>query len=190
MTAARRSLVSLASLGLCALAPRVAGATDERPTLVSDAFYLGARAEPGWALAAGWDLDIYPTSDRAVSFGPGITVTALSTAAPSPRTQSVMVSVDALRLKVGLNHPGGFFRPFALVAGGFLWTRFEQRIEGPAGGFDESFAGLATVGAGADLWGRGRFGVTALLLTRLRAFGSDRLPAAWFECSVGFRFGL
>ena len=172
------------------LAPSLARA-DDRPTLVSDAFYVGARVEPGWALSLGWDVDIYPTSDRAVSFGPGISVTTLtSDPTPSPRAQDVMVSVDAVRFKIGLNHPGGLFRPFAVVGGGFSWTRFSQRITSPMGAHDEQFSGLFTVGAGADVWGRGRFGITTLLLTRVRATASDRLPSAWFELGVGFRFGL
>jgi hypothetical protein len=93
-------------------------------------------------------------------------------------------------VKVGLNTPGHLFRPFALVGGGFSWTRFAQRIEAAPGAFDESFAGMFTVGAGADVWSRGKFGCTVLLETRIRTGGSDRLPTASFVASVGFRFGL
>ncbi|MBL8679581.1 MAG: hypothetical protein JNK05_10465 [Myxococcales bacterium] len=173
-----------------AAAPRSAHAIDDRPTIVSDAFYVGARAEPGWALSLGWDLDVYPTSDRAVSLGPGLAVMVLSSDPPSPRTPEVSVALDAVRAKIGLNASGGLFRPFALVGGGFQWTRFAQRIEAPVGGRDELFTGLFTVGAGADVWSRGKFGVTTMLVTRIRAFGSDRVPTASFEWCVGFRFGL
>lgn len=174
---------------VCAV-PRVARAVDDRPTIVTDAFYVGARAEPGWALALAWDADFYLAADRAASLGPGISLAILSNDRPSERTPSLSLSVDLIRAKVGLNPAGGLFRPFVLLGGGFAWTRFLQRIEAPEGSFDEAFTGLVTVGAGADVWSRGRWGVTTQLLTRVRAFGSERVPTASFEFGVGFRFGL
>lgn len=190
MSRLRAAATSLIVCACVAAVPDVALAIDDRPTIVSDAFYVGARGEPGWALSLGWDLDIYPTSDRAVSLGPGLAVIVLSNDAPSPRTPEIAVAVDAVRAKIGLNASGGLFRPFALIGGGFQWTRFAQRIEAPVGGRDELFTGLFSVGAGADIWSRGKFGVTTMLLTRIRAFGSERVPTASFEWSVGFRFGL
>ncbi len=163
---------------------------DERPTLVSDAFYVGGRAEPGWALALGWDVDFYPTADRAVSLGPGLSVTALSNDPPSARRQLVAVTVDALRLKVGLNHPGGLFRPFALAGAGLMWARFSERVAAGSEPVDERFTPVVTLGAGADVWGRGRFGVTTLLLGRLNTGATDRLPTAWLELAIGIRVGL
>jgi hypothetical protein len=167
-----------------------ARAVDDRPTIVTDAVYVGARGEPGWALALGWDADFYLAADRAVSLGPAISLAVLSSDRLSERTPSLGLSVEVVRAKIGLNHPGGLFRPFALVGGGFAWTRFAQRIEAPAGAQDEAWTGLFSVGAGADLWSRGRWGVTTLLFTRLRAFGSERVPTASFEFDLGFRFGL
>ncbi|MDP3278879.1 MAG: hypothetical protein Q8Q09_27050 [Deltaproteobacteria bacterium] len=184
------ALAAALALGLLSHDAHAVGDPERRPTLLSDGFYLGARGEPGWALLAGWDLDVYPTADRAVSLGPAVTVTALSTDALSLRTQRVMVSVDAVRLKVGLNYPGGLFRPFALVGGGFLWTQFALRELPLATAPDESFAGHMVVGAGADIWGRRSFGVTVMSLTRIRVVGPERLPLAWFEASIGFRVGL
>lgn len=183
--------VVAAAAALCAIsASGRAWAIDDRPTIVTDAFYLGARAEPGWALAFAWDADFYLSADRAVSLGPALSVAVLSNDAPSPRTPVVSVSVDAVRAKFGLNHPGGLFRPFALVGLGFAWTRFAQRIDAPAGSLDEAFTGMVALGAGADLWSRGRWGITTQMLSRLRAFGSERVPTASFELGVGFRFGL
>lgn len=189
MSLSRATLSALTVALVCAVA-RDAQAIDDRPTIVTDAFYVGARAEPGWALALAWDADFYLSSDRAVSLGPGISLTILSSDPPSSRTQSLALAVDVVRAKVGLNSAGGLFRPFVLLGGGFAWTRFVQRIEAPAGSQDEAFTGLVTVGAGADVWSRGRWGVTTQLLTRLRAFGSERVPTAAFEFGVGFRFGL
>jgi hypothetical protein len=183
-------LIIALTVALLSAVSREARAVDDRPTIVTDAFYVGARAEPGWALALAWDADFYLASDRAVSLGPGVSLTILSNDPPSSRTQSLSLAVDAVRAKVGLNPAGGLFRPFVLLGGGFAWTRFAQRIEAPAGAFDEAFTGLVTVGAGADVWSRGRWGVTTQLLTRLRAFGSERVPTASFEFGVGFRFGL
>ncbi len=175
-----------ASLGLVAPGARA----DDRPTLVSDAFYVGARAEPGWALALGWDVDVYPTADRAISLGPGVSVTALSNDPPGARRQLLTVSADALRLKVGLNHPGGLFRPFALVGAGLVWARFAERAGAGDAATDERFAPSATLGGGADIWGRGAFGVTALMLTRFNLGGTDRLPTAWCELAIGVRVGI
>jgi hypothetical protein len=179
----------LSGLALALVAPE-ARAVDDRPTIVTDAVYIGARGEPGWALALGWDADFYLAADRAVSLGPAISLAVLSSDRLSERTPALALSVDVVRAKVGLNHPGGLFRPFVLLGGGFAWTRFAQRIEAPAGGQDEAWTGMLTVGAGADVWSRGRWGVTTLLATRIRAFGSERVPTASFEFGLGFRFGL
>ena len=184
-TRARLAWVS-AALALGARAARA----EDRPTLVSDAFYVGGRAEPGWALAFGWDVDFYPTADRAVSLGPGLSIAALSNDPPSVRRQLLAVSVDALRLKVGLNHPGGLFRPFALAGAGLVWARFAERVGTGDASTDERFAPLLTLGGGADIWGRGRFGVSALVLTRFNPGATDRLPTAWCELAIGFRVGL
>ncbi len=163
---------------------------ERRPIILSDGFYVGVRAEPGWALSGAWDLDVYPVADRVVSLGPSVAVNVLSTDPNPLRRQDVMVSVDVLQLKVGLNHPGGFFRPFVLVGGGFSWLRWTVPEAPLVRAVDEGFLGLLTVGVGADIWGTSRFGVTILNHTRVRLTGSDRVPLVWAEFFVGVRVGL
>lgn len=163
---------------------------ERRPILLSDGFYVGVRAEPGWALTGAWDLDVYPVADRVVSLGPSVAVNVLSTDANPLRRQDVMVSVDVLQLKVGLNHPGGFFRPFVLVGGGFSWLRWTVPEAPMVRAVDEGFLGLLTFGVGADIWGTSRFGVTILNHTRVRLTANERVPLLWAELLVGVRVGL
>ncbi len=163
---------------------------ERRPILLSDGFYIGLRAEPGVALTGAWDLDIYPVADRVVSLGPALAVNALSSDRDPLRRQDIMVSVTVLQLKVGLNHPGGFFRPFALLGAGFSWLRWSVPEAPAVRAVDEGFLGLLTFGVGADIWGTSRFGVTILNHTRVRLTALERAPLVWAELLVGVRFGL
>jgi hypothetical protein len=202
-TARRVASVAAAIGAVCAARDARA---DRRPTLATDGFYVGMRVDPGVALLAGWDLDVYLMRDRIISIGPGVTLGVLGSPAAPGRQQDLQLAVDVARFKVGLNAPGGEWRPFAMLGAGFSYTRLaEQRVAGvsvtPAGGGAavsgeqvfptlEEFAPIISFGAGADLFMNGPLGVTVLFASHFHPTGSPRVPDVWVDLALGIRFGL
>ena len=187
-----------------------AGATDaradRRPTVATDAFFIGARVDPGWALVGAWDLDVYLRRDRIASVGPAVSLAILGSGVPDGRQQDLLLAVDFLRLKIGPPVTGGEWRPFVTLGGGFVYARLPEQIATnveitPAGGGTtvrgdrryaavEEFAPVITVGAGTDYFPNGPLGLTLQMLTRFHPTGDSRIPDAWFEIQLGVRFGL
>lgn len=184
---------------LTALLPSTAEA-DKRPRLASDAFYVGMRLDPGVALQAAWDLDIYLDRERSVSLGPGISIAVLGTEQEQGRDQDFLLCADVIRFKVGVNEPGGAWHPYFMLGVGFTYARLPAQtwvIDGMAmppvaRSYPEleEFAGLMTFGAGADLFSDGPWGLALIWQNRFRLSGSSRLPHEWMELAVGIRFGI
>jgi hypothetical protein len=178
---------------------------DRRPTVASDGFYVGTRIGPGTGFNGAWDLDVYLTRNRLVSLGPSVGVSILGRNAPAGQEQELLVTGD-MRLKIGLNEPGGIFRPFMMVGGGFSYVELlETRQTGvsvtpPTGGMAvqgevlhprlREWSPMLTLGAGLDLFALGAVGFTTAFQTRFHLSGTDRVPDAWFELLFGVRFGL
>ncbi|MBI5516031.1 MAG: hypothetical protein HY909_19770 [Deltaproteobacteria bacterium] len=198
-----RSAALGAFLAVAAWAP--AARCDRRPTVASDGFYIGARVGPGTAFTGAWDLDVYLTRNRLLSIGPAVSLNILGRNAPAGQEQELVVSGD-MRLKIGLNEPGGIFRPFVMLGGGFTYAELlETRQAGvsvtPPGSLMSvqgevlhprlrQWSPMLTLGAGMDLFALGAVGFTTAFQTRFHLGGSDRLPDAWFELLFGVRFGL
>ena len=166
---------------------------DKRPRLASDAFYVGMRVDPGVALQAAWDLDIYLDRERSVSLGPGVSVAVLGNEQERGRDQDFLLCADVLRFKVGVNDPGGAWHPYFMLGVGFLYARLPAQVdETLMRMFDEleEFAGLMSFGAGADLFSEGPWGLALLWTSRFRLSGSSRLPSEWMELAIGIRFGI
>lgn len=178
---------------------------DRRPSIASDAFYVGMRVGPGVALVGAWDLDVYLSRSRAVSLGPGVSVALLGSEAQPGERQNVLVMGDVLRLKVQLNEAGGVWRPYFLVGGGagFVWLRAEDNpsvtVTPPGGtpvtgriayGEVSEFFPAMVAGMGADLYLTNHVALAFCALSRFRLTGTERLPDAWAEMNVGVRFGL
>lgn len=191
-------------LAVIGTAPSVALA--RRPTVATDAFYVGLGVSPGVSLTGAWDLDVYLMRDRMLSIGPGVSLSVLSDDEPAGQAFDLLLAVDVVRLKIGVNEPGHAVRPFFVLGGGFTYAQFpEERVTatGATGEpgeeevtvtrtllEDESFGGLVTFGFGVDLFINGPWGVTLAGLTRVRASDDDRLPQIWTELLLGIRFGL
>ena len=208
MTRARCRWIAAALAALGSLSRAAPARADRRPTLASDGFYVGARLDPGVAMLAGWDLDIYLSRSRMVSLGPGASLSVLGTAVSGGRQQDFLLTADVLRLKVGATTANGELRPFFLVGGGFSFVRLTDYVESnvtvttpgePAGVTHtgdqhyvrvEEFAPVVTVGAGTDLFTNGPIGITALLASHIRVVGSARMPDVWLDVAIGLRFGL
>src|ERR1035437_5146746 len=107
----KRSTIFALVAGGVIMAPHTALA-DRRPTMATDAFYVGVRLDPGAALVFAWDLDVYLLRNRAISVGPGVSLSLLGSPATGGRTQDLLVAADVVRLKVGVNSPGHDWRPF------------------------------------------------------------------------------
>jgi len=200
----RHSRGCLLALGL-ALASGVAEARD-KPSVATDAFYIGTRLSPGAALLAGWDLDVYLTRDRAISLGPGVSVSVLGPETGGT-TQDIMVAVDVARFKLQVNSAGEEWRPYFMVGGGFAWVRQPAATEGDVtisigeGPDDtatgtrtfparERFLGIVSFGAGADLFVGGPWALSLAAFTHARAGSIPRIPELWVDLVVGIRFGL
>jgi hypothetical protein len=179
----------------------------ERPSVATDAFYVGTRLSPGAALLAGWDLDVYLSRDRAISIGPGVSVAVLGPDTPAGTTQDILVAVDVARFKLQVNPAGEEWRPYFMVGGGFAWVRQPAQVEdgitvatgdGPddtatgARRFParERFLGIVSFGAGADLFVGGPWALSLAIFTHARAGDVERLPELWADLMLGIRFGL
>lgn len=188
------------------LGPAVAEARD-RPSVATDAFYVGTRLAPGAALLAGWDLDVYLSRDRAVSIGPGVSVAVLGPDSPAGTAQDILVAVDVARFKLQVNSAGDEWRPYFMVGGGFAWVCQPGDTEGSVtitigeGPDDtatgarryparERFLGIVSFGAGADLFVGGPWALSAAVVTHVRAGDIARLPELWADLMLGIRFGL
>src|SRR5690606_37007095 len=130
------------------------------PRIASDAFYVGARIDPGVALLAGWDLDVYLSRDRAWSLGPGVMLSVLGTGERAGMEQDFMLSADVLRLKIQVSEPGGSWRPYLMLGGGFSYAQLPAQTEDEVT-FDEleKFTPMLTVGFGGDLFAGGSWGL-------------------------------
>lgn len=184
------------------LAPAAASA--RRPAVATDAFYVGTRLAPGAALTGAWDLDVYLTRNRLLSVGPSVSLSVLADSEPAGQAIDLFVGVDVVRIKIGVNEPGGAFRPFFLLGGGFYYAQFpEERTQVRVAGADgmpvtgevvlpedDEFGGLVTFGFGADLFIDGPWALTLVSQNRARASTQDRVPELSTELLVGVRFGL
>ena len=195
---------ALLFVGACALSPASARASDG-PRLASDAFMLGGRLGPGGALLLGWDLDVYLGRSRALSVGPGLSLAVLASDRDDGTGQELLISVDALRLKVGLNESGQELRPHLIAGAGFYYVRLSEAAESDVSllladgstatgtrehaAFD-GFGALMTLGLGVDVFFSRYLGLTLQALTHVRLSGTDRLLPVWSELSVGLRFGI
>lgn len=200
----RNRLVTLL-LGLAvALVPATARAA--YPRLTTDGLYIGVRALPDAALLVAWDLDVYLMRNRLLSIGPAFSIAVLGGDAIRPaRPQDLLLAVDVVRFKVGLNSPGGRFRPHFIVGGGFTYYMLPDHDEEgvtvvpdeggePVTGSvhhsaESGFGGIMTLGAGADVFFSNYLGMAAYGVAHFD-FSEGPLPEAWFEMALGIRFGL
>ena len=182
--------VVVAALSICLVATSPVRADDE-PTSISDGVYVGARIDPGVALLAGWDLDVYLRDDRAWSIGPGVFVAVLGVGERAGMDQELFVAVDALRFEMQMSEAGGRWRPFVVIGGGASYARLRAQGEAPDR-FEaaEKITALATIGGGADLFTGGPWALSTLVQARVHLWGSGRLPVVWLELATGVRFGL
>ncbi len=205
----RHRMVFVAGLTIAALGvvPSIAHA-DRRPTLATDAFYVGVRIDPGIAMTAAWDVDVYLLRNRTLSLGPGVSISVLGSPATNGRQQDFLLSVDVLRVKFGASSASGEWRPFVMAGGGFSFVRMPAQMVADVGvdvrgtngtmrvtgtqtfpALDE-FAPMVTIGAGLDFFSNGPLGATALLVAHFHPNGTSRMPDAWIEFALGVRFGL
>lgn len=200
----RRIGTALALVGvLFGLTPAPAFA--DGPRVATDAFRFGARLGPQSALLAGWDLDVYLMRNRALSLGPAADVSVLGSEQFDGSDQDILLTVDALRLKVGLSEPGQDYRPHFIFGGGFYWSRLSAAVQEDVvvvaedgslatGSIphpeEDSFGGLITVGIGVDWFAARHWGLNMQILTHFRVSGNDRLPDVWSSLSLGLRFGI
>jgi hypothetical protein len=197
-------LLRLAILLTLLLAPSPASA---HPTVASDGIYIGARLEPGAALALAWDLDIYLTGDRLLSLGPAVSFAFLGEDGRElGRQQDYLFSVDVLRFKLSLNGGDDWARPYLFLGGGFYYAFLPEQRSDPHDVFllpdgtpataelryerIEDLAGLASAGGGVDLYVLDSFAIAASVVTHLRIGDQNRIPLFWAEALVGIRFGL
>ena len=200
-----------AALALLLAAPSFAApsfaAADESPTTASDGLFVGARLEPGGALALAWDIDVYLTGDRVLSLGPAASIAFLGTdGADLGRRQDALLAIDFLRFKVALNGGHDRFRPYLAVGGGIHYAWLPAQRSGPREvillpdeteamaelRYEEAgvFGGLLSLGGGADLYFADNFGIAVSVIAHLRLSGEERVPLFWAETLVGIRFGL
>lgn len=201
----RSSIIAFVFGGLTLLP--LSARADRRPNMATDAFYVGARVDPGAALVFAWDLDVYLLRNRALSIGPGVSLSLLGTPATQGRYQDLLVAADVLRFKVGVNSPGHEWRPFFLAGGGFSYARLPDQYDTgvtvvpstdhhgmPTVGDVhyaalERFAPMLTFGGGVDLFFDGPVGVTLLWSNHISLSPIPRMPDVWMEVSLGIRFG-
>lgn len=192
-----------ASLSLGAGRARADGG---RPTVASDAFWVGVRFGPDAALLAGYDLDVYVTDDRALSIGPGATISVLGKNAAFGQAQDFQLVVDVVRFKVQLNEAGEDWRPYFFFGGGFDYVALRAATETvevtpegvmpmPVAGAHvlpelREFQGIFSMGFGADLFTGGAWALTAMLNNHFRLSGTTRVPVVWLDFAIGLRFGI
>lgn len=197
-------LVLVVALAALPFGPAAPARADGAPRIASDAFWVGARFGPDGALLAGYDLDVYLTDDRAISLGPGATISVLGKDAPFGQRQDFLLVVDVLRFKVQLNEAGEEWRPYFFVGGGFDYVSLPAAHEPaevtPEGGMAvtgdhtvpdlREFQGIFSMGFGVDLFTGGAWALTAMLNNHFRIGGTDRVPVLWLDFAIGVRFGI
>jgi len=195
-------MVVAVAASLCLPADRARA--DGAPTVASDAFWVGVRFGPDSALLAGYDLDVYLTDDRALSLGPGATISVLGKDAPFAERQDFLLVVDVLRFKVQLNESGDEWRPYFFLGGGFDYVSLRAATEvaevTPDGGMPvtgahtapelREFQGIFSMGFGADLFTGGAWALSAMLNNHIRLSGTSRVPVMWLDFAIGIRFGI
>src|SRR4051794_33538176 len=99
-----------------------------RTRLASDGLYLGARIGPGIAPLAAWDLDVYLSPPHVASIGPAVSIAMLASepAAPGMR-QTLLLTVDVFRFKLGLAPPRSQVRPFVSLGAGFMYAQLPEQ---------------------------------------------------------------
>ncbi len=187
-----------------AMAPAVARA---HPRIATDGLFIGARLEPGGALSLAYDLDIYLTGDRVLSLGPAASFSFLGEDGTDlGRRQDYLLAVDVLRVKVALTGGDSWVRPYLFLGGGFYYASLPEQRSGPREVFVlpdgapataelryaalEAWGGLASGGAGLDLYVIDSLAFAVLLAGHLRIGDQDRVPLFFAETLVGLRFGL
>lgn len=196
----------LALLGVLTVLAPAAASADEFPTTATDGLFVGARLEPGGALALAWDLDIYLTGDRVLSLGPAVSFAVLGEdGADLGRRQDALLAIDFLRLKVALNGGEDRFRPYLFLGGGLYYAWLPEQRSGPRDVFledgtpgtaelryaaAEELGGLLSLGVGGDLYFVDNFALAISVATHLRLSDADRVPLFWVETLLGIRFGL
>ncbi|MBZ0115490.1 MAG: hypothetical protein K8H88_00745 [Sandaracinaceae bacterium] len=176
------------------------------PRIASDGLFIGARLEPGAALAVGWDLDVYVTGDRALSLGPAITFAFLGEdGVDLGRRQDFLFAVDALRFKASMM-PNSEIRPYVFLGGGFYYAQLPAQQSGPRTvlvlpdrtpamalldyAYREAAGGLLSGGIGFDGYLTSSFGLSVVVAAHIRLSDDDRVPLAWADAMLGIRFGL
>lgn len=161
------------------------------PDTMSDAIYVGARIDPGVALLAGWELDVYLDDDRALSLGPAASIALFGTGERPGMDQELSVAIDGLRFDAVLTERPSAWRPYVVVGGGVSYTRLRAQDDGTVSYEREDvWAAMATIGAGADFFTGGPWALCTVLHARIHLWASERLPLAWIELATGVRFGL
>ena len=172
---------------------------------VSDALYVGARAEPGGAWNFAYDLDILVTDAASgVSLGPSFSVAfGGSSSNDLGRRQEYLLAADFLRVRVTLWQGYGF-RGMALAGAGMTLASLHDQSSAP---HDALLAdgtkvvvtdhhpyllapgAMLTLGVGADWYFDSHWGLCIFLVGHIRLDDQPRLPALWVELGVGVRFG-
>ena len=193
-------------LSLLSIASPIVARADEFPTVASDGLFVGARLEPGGALLLGYDLDIYLTGDRVVSLGPAATFSFLGEdGAEQGRRQDWLLTIDFLRLKVGIGGGESRLRPYLSIGGGMTHAAYPAQSSGPIEvvladgssvtgerryGADEEFGGQISAGGGLDFYLVSNLALAVAVQGHLRLHERSRLPLFWTELMLGLRFGL
>lgn len=203
-----RALAGLVAVAAFAALLDIRGAparADGMPRIASDAFWVGARFGPDGALCAGYDLDVYLTDDRALSLGPGATISVLGKDAPFGQRQDFLLVVDVLRFKVQLNEAGEEWRPYFFLGGGFDYVSLRAATETvevtpegstmPVTGVRalpklHEFQGIFSMGLGADLFTGGAWALSMMINDHFRLSGTSRVPVMWLDFTIGVRFGI
>lgn len=178
---------------------------DEYPTVASDGLFVGARLEPGGALLLGYDLDVYLTGDRILSLGPTATFSFLGEdGADQGRRQDWLLTIDFLRLKVGLAGSGRV-RPYLALGGGMTYASLPEQTSGPIEvvlpdgtittaerrfAATEDFGGQLSMGGGLDVYFLSNLAFSISIAAHVRLHEQERLPLFWSELMAGLRFGL
>jgi hypothetical protein len=198
------ALAALASTSVLACAgTAVAQAPPIRA--VSDAIYLGARAEPGGAWSFAYDLDILVSdASTGISLGPSFSVSfAGQSGTDQGQRQEYLLACDFLRARISVVQWYGL-RIMALVGAGMTFVSLYEQASVPhtarledgtevvvSETFPSLFApgALLTLGAGADWYWDANWGLAAYVVSHIRLDDQPRMPALWIEVGIGLRFG-